>query len=264
MLTEPYLFSPSFLAVAALSLSVVAAPAHADTACRFASEPRVLMEEGGPNADGSKLLQLWDVPDHPVLWSVTAPESGGYRRFRDELAERKIETGPVRLLERSPTPNNRIVIRHADDWIGPANCLEMLMFGHQYGRLNTFENPSEFASIILRSPDRERLRVYYYTINHDGIGRMDPIVESALADRQAGWEVLIALHSHVFHPGQPKIDGILAPSGPDADFHARFHAQSGVREARITNGVHTVRMPASSFDGFRRAADGNEVGSSSD
>ncbi|PRD43051.1 hypothetical protein C5748_12630 [Phyllobacterium phragmitis] len=222
------------------------------------------MEEGDPHEVGSKLLQVWEVPNCPVLWSETPPESGHYRRFRDDLAKRKIETDPVRLLERSPTENNRMVVRNADDWIRPAACLEMLMFGHQHGRLDTFETPSEFASIVLRSADGERLRVYYYTINHDGIGRMDPIVKPALEDKRDGWEVLVALHSHVFHPDQPQIDGILAPSEADADFHVRFHAESGVQEARITNGIHTIIMPASSFDGFKRPADDREISNPSD
>ncbi|TIP12511.1 hypothetical protein [Mesorhizobium sp.] len=195
------MFRRSFLAATVVSLIAAAAPAHAKRACEFESAPRVLMEDGDPHEVGSKLLQLWEVADHPVLWSETAPETGDYRRFRDDLAQRKIETDPMHLLERSPTENNRMVMRNAGDWIRPAACLEMLMFGHQYGRLNTFETPSEFASIILRSADRQRLRVYYYTINHDGIGRMDSIVEPTLDDRRDGWEVLVALHSHVFHPG---------------------------------------------------------------
>lgn len=57
---------------------------------------------------------------------------------------------------------------------------------------------------------------------------------------------------------EPEIDGILAPSEPDADFHVRFHEVSGVQEAWITNGVHTVRMPAS-FRDFQRPADSDEV-----
>lgn len=222
------------------------------------------MADGDPHAVGGRLLQLWEVPDDPVLWSETVPEAGDCRRFRGELAERRIETDPVRLLERSPTENNRMVIDHAGDWIRPATCLEMLMFGHQHGRLDIFETPSEFASIILRSADGQRLRIYYYTMNHDGIGRMDPIAEPALADRRDGWEVLVVLHSHVFHPGQPQVDGIPAPSEPDADFHMRFHAGSGMREARITNGVHTVIMPASSFGSFTRPVEGSEAGNPSD
>lgn len=243
-----------FPIVAALFLTLVAAamPARADMACGFRSPPKVLMEEGGPHARGSRLLQVWEVRDDPVFWSETVPEAGDYRRFRTELAGLAVETDPVRLLERSPGENNAIVVHNAGDWIGPAGCLEMLLIGHQHGRLNTFEAPSEFASIVLRSPDSERLRIYYYTINQDGIGRMDPVVAPALQDRRDGWEVLVALHSHVFHPGQPEIDGILAPSEPDADFHVRLHEQAGVKEAWITNGVDTVRMPASSFGVFSR------------
>ena len=251
---------PKSILLAALLAGLMAGlPARADTACRFESPPQVLMEEGDPHSPGSRLLQMWEVADHLVLWSETAPERGAYRHFQEELAERQLETDPLRLLARSPTENNRIVTRNADNWIRPAGCLEMLMIGYQHGRLNTFDAPTEFASIILRSPDRERLRVYYYTINADGIGRMDPIVEPALEDRRDGWEVLVTLHSHVFHPEQPELDGVLAPSEPDADFHLRFHAQSEVREAWITNGLHTVRMPAASFDGFMRPGENGDI-----
>lgn len=225
------------LAAALLCLIVAAFPARADMACAFDSQPRVLMEDGDPHEIGGRLLQVWDVPDHPVFWSGTVPGSEAYRQFRSEAADLNIETDPVRLLERSPTENNLIVIRNAGDWIRPAGCLEMLLYGYQHARLKTFEAPSEFASIILRSPDRERLRVYYYTINHDGIGRMDPIVDPALADKGDGWEVLVALHNHAFHPGQPEIDGILAPSEPDADFHVRFHEASSAHSDDVAGGL---------------------------
>lgn len=242
---------------------IAALPARAQTACAFESEPRVVMEEGDPHEVGSRLLQVWEVPDDPVLWSDTLPESESYRGFRAEVTERGIETDPVRLLERSPTANNEIVLANADAWIGPAGCLEMLLYGHQHARLNTFSDPSEFGGIILRSPDAERLRIYYFTVNQDGLGNMDTIVVPVLDDRRDGWEVLVALHSHVFHPGQPEIDGILAPSEPDADFHIRLHEASGLREAWITNGIDTVRMPASSFGDFTRPAGAGEAGNPS-
>lgn len=243
------------LAVMAAYLALAAVPARAETACAFEGEPRVLMEDGDPHAVGSRLLQVWEVRDHPVYWSRTVPDSGEYRGFRTELAGLETETDPVRLLERSPTENNRIVLRNAADWIGPAGCLEMLLISHQHARLNTFSTPTEFAGFVLRSPDGSRLRIYYYTVNQDGIGRMTPIGDPVLRDRQDEWEVLVGLHSHVFHPGQPELDGILAPSVPDAHFQLEFHAVSGMREAWITNGVDTVRMPASSFEGFQREPD---------
>ena len=248
------------LIFAAVCFIVGSLPARADMACEF-GQPSVILEDGDPHMVGSRLLQVWEVQNHPVYWSNTVPDSQGYRQFKAELIELKTETDPVRLLERSPTDNNLIVIRNASDWIKPAACLEMLLIGYQHERLNTFDTPSEFASIVLRSPSKDRLRIYYYTLNQDGIGRTTPVVDSALQAKRDGWEVLIALHSHVFHPGQPELDGILAPSEPDADFHVRFYAESGIREAWITNGIHTVRMPASSFHDFRRPSNGGEVSS---
>lgn len=253
------MFKPAVFAIAMTCLIASTLFARADMICEFDAQPRILLEEGDPHETGSRLLQVWEVRDHPVFWSQTAPRFGNYPRFASELAERGFETDPVHLLERSPTENNRTVIRNADDWIKPAGCLEMLLYGHQHGRMNTLDTPTEFASIILRSPDGDRLRVYYYTINHDGIGRMDAIVEPALEDRRDGWDVLVALHNHAFHPGQPAIDGILAPSEPDADFHIRLHTISNLQEAWITNGVHTVRMPASSFNDFQGPSGAGDV-----
>lgn len=258
------MFKLSMAAAAFVCLIVATLPARADMVCEFESPPRVLMEDGNPHEAGSRLLQVWEVPNNPVFWSDAVSASEDYHQFRTELAALKTETDPVRLLERSPTENNRIVIRNASDWIKPAGCLEKLLIGYQHGRLNTFATPTEFASIILRSADEKRLRVYYYTINQDGIGRMTPIVEPALQDKRDGWEVLIALHSHVFHPGQPELDGLLAPSIPDADFHIRLHDVSQVQEAWITNGIHTVRMPASSFHDFQRTGNRGEIGNRSE
>lgn len=237
---------------------LAALPAKAEAICAFEGEPIVLAEDGNPHETGSRLLQVWEVSNDKVLWSHTAPKTGDYSRFRAQVAELNLETDPVRLLKRSPTNNNLLVISKAEEWIGPAGCLEMLLIGYQHARMNTFEAPTEFASMVLRSPDGERLRVYYYTNNYDGIGRTDPIVEPVLEDRKQGWEVLVAMHSHVFHPGQPELDGLLAPSEPDADFHVRFHEVSEVREAWITNGIDTVRMPAETFHDFTRPSEGGE------
>lgn len=246
------LFKLPCFALLLVFLVVAAQATRAGTICELGGQPNVLMEDGDPHTSGSRLLQVWEVENAPVFWSEAVPAVGDYRQFRSELADLGAETDPVRLLEGSPTENNAIVIRNAGAWIRPAGCLEMLLIGYQHGRLNTFTSPTEFASFVLRSSDESRLRIYYYTVNLDGIGRMTPLTDPVLTDRQNGWEVLIGLHSHVFHPDQPELNGILAPSIPDADFHVNFHAVSGMQEAWITNGVHTVRMPASSFGDFQR------------
>jgi hypothetical protein len=103
----------------------------------------------------------------------------------------------------------------------------------------------------MRSADNSRLRVYFYTINQDGIGRASPLTQPAERDRQAGWTMEIVLHSHVFHPGQPELDGLIAPSVADADLAFNL-LDAGLKQAWITNGVHTVRIPADAFGLFER------------
>ena len=210
----------------------------------------VLEESGNPHhADGS-LLQVWEMPDSPGFWSEASP-AGSYQDFRQQVEARDIETDPVELLKAAPTPNNRLVIEHADTWIKPAGCLEKLLTGYQHARIDTFASPTEFASVVMRSADKTSLRIYFYTINQDGIGRMSPLTQPADRDRHAGWTMEIVLHPHVFHPGRPELDGLIAPSVADADF-AFNQLGAGLKQAWITNGIHTVRIPAVAFGLFQR------------
>lgn len=209
----------------------------------------MLQQSGDSHGPDGKLLQVWEVQNDPVLWSTATPRDPNYQDFLTKLDRTGIGTDPLALLSASPTPNSDLVARNARDWIKPAGCLEKLLIGHQHGRMDTFAAPTEFASLVLRSPDEDRLRIYYYTINQDGIGRASPITEPAMVDLQAGWRLAVALHNHAFHPGQPKLNGITAPSEPDADFNVNL-AASGLEQAWITNGLHTVRIPASAFSQF--------------
>lgn len=69
---EPHLFRRSFLA-AALSLIVAAVPAHADTACGFESEPRVLMKDGDPHeVDAYERTRALCYRDRPSLGEILA------------------------------------------------------------------------------------------------------------------------------------------------------------------------------------------------
>jgi hypothetical protein len=226
-------------------------PADARQAtCSLAAIPTVLLESGDENGPNGKLLQVWEAPNNPVLWSEATPRDRTYQDFLAKLDKTGIDTDPLAILAASPTHNNDLVASNASDWIQPAGCLEKFLTAHQHARMDTFAAPTEFASLVLRSPDETRLRVYYYTINQDGIGRATPITEPALADVRAGWRLAVALHNHAFHPGQPALNGIVAPSVPDADFNVNL-AANGLEQAWITNGLHTVRIPASAFARFQ-------------
>jgi hypothetical protein len=211
---------------------------------------RVIEQSGDPHAPGGRLLQVWEVADAAVWWSDADPS--GYGAFRAKVAKLAGETDPVKLLAQVRSPNNRIVAERAADWIGPANCLEKLLQQMQDDRIDTFARPTEFAAVVLRSADGATLRIYFYTVNEDGIGRMTPVSAPATADYQSGWKVLGTLHNHAFHPGQPELNGPLAPSKPDGRFIVNFAASAGLAEAWITNGLHTARIPAAAFGLFER------------
>ncbi len=247
------------LSIAAVVLAFAFSFANAAAAdlCAFPTSPRIIASEGLSSAKGSRLIQAWEFPDAPIYWSTADPIDPGFQTFVAGVAQHVPVTDPVRLLRASPAwnnprlqQNNALVADRADDWIRPADCLEKLLLTLQHGRVDLFERPTEFAALVLRSPEGDRLRVYYLTINEDGIGRMSPLTEPAIADVEAGWRLEIALHNHSFHPGQPSLDGVLAPSEADAQFAVNLAADAGLRAAWITNGLHTSRIPAQAFGLF--------------
>jgi len=236
-------------ACVAMVTALWAGTADAREACVL-PPARVVEQSGDPHAAGGRLLQVWDMADAAVWWSDAEPD--GYAAFRAKVAGKAGETDPVKLLAQVPWANNRLVAERAADWIRPANCLEKALQQAQDQRVDTFASPTEFMAVVLRSPDGAKLRVYFYTVNQDGIGRATPVSGPATADSRAGWKVLGVLHNHAFHPGQPELNSPLAPSKPDAKSMVNLAATAGLAEAWITNGLHTARIPAAAFGLFDR------------
>jgi hypothetical protein len=217
--------------------------------CLLPAPSQILFQQGDPHAEGAKLLQVWELRDRAKWASPADPADPAYADFLKQVRQRAGKTDPAFLLSQAAHPNNKIVLKNRLAWVHPATCLEKSLQAIQHRRIGTFQSPTEFASIVLQSGGL--LRIYYYTVNADGIGRADPITGPALRDVKAGWKTLFILHNHNFHPGKPAINGPLAPSGPDADFALNSRDDLKMLEARITNGVHTVRIPASAFGEFQ-------------
>ena len=114
-------------------------------------------------------------------------------------------------------------------------------------------DPTEFLTFVLRSPDGARLRLYFYTANSDGSGVSARRPNRRRGTTPRGWTVLADVHNHDFHPGDPTMNGAVGPSLPDAQFNLRFHAETGMAEAWITNGLHTAQIPAAAFPLFEQA-----------
>lgn len=166
-------------------------------ACRFGA-PTVMLREGASHQAGSRLLQYWGMPNNPVWWSDATPASTAYKDYRSKVAANVSLTDPVRLLQRSPTHNNKIVVAEAGNWIRPASCLEKLLQAEQHGRVDAFKTPTEFLGFVLLSPDEKRVRVYFYTVNYDGIGAATPVSGPVVQPARRGglcWQVCTIMAS---------------------------------------------------------------------
>lgn len=239
--------------IAAIVADLFLSPAHGSTqACRLGTKPEIVSRQGNDHAPDSSLLQFWNVERPNLLWSKTAAPQRSYRRYRSQVRQMGFHTDPIAALRASPSINNDIVLGTAAEWIRPANCLEKLLMGLQNDRVSIRRDPTEFVSIVMSRPDNEHARVYFYSVNRNGIGAMTPLTRLVEADLQQGWRVQFVLHNHAFHLSDPALNGILAPSGPDANFNVNFARSHNLPEARITNGIDTVVIPAAAFDRFER------------
>jgi hypothetical protein len=244
-----------FLAIAADASCAEPADQIVAHECQFEENPGVVVVSGDPHIKGSQILQVWDVPNRPVFWTVRRPISDSNDAFLVRLRNSGVETDPVKVMERASMAqerhNNTIVIREARSWIGPINCLEMLLFSVQNDRINILDDPTEFISFILRSNDGARLRVIFFSKNEYTIGNVSSIVARVAQDRARGWAVAAVLHNHNFQLLKREPSGVVAPSIADAHLNRGLADRLQMEEAWITNGISTVRIPAQYFGQFQ-------------
>jgi hypothetical protein len=230
--------------------------------CALDAAPRVLETSGAAHTAGARLAQVWDVEAAPVYWTAQLPATGSYAGFVAALRTSGVDTNPVSLLRRKAAlpqtssgdaRNNSLVARESTQWVYRINCLEMLLIGIQNERIGLLRQSTEFTAFVLRSADGRRLRIYFYTRNEDGIGNVGAILGSVARDYQEGWIVMANLHNHNFRVGQTDLNAVVSPSLPDAQLYQTLAAKYQLREAWITNGLHTVRIPASAFGRFQSA-----------
>jgi hypothetical protein len=213
--------------------------------------PNILVSEGASHLPDSRLFQYWDIPDRAGLWAETGQTSSAYRRYIRKVRAMNVNTDPVVALTAYPGVNNYLVKASAPQWIRPSNCLEKLLMGLQDSRVSILQAPTEFVSVVLKKPATNQLRIYFYSVNRNGIGAMTPITRRVDQDVADGWALKFVLHNHAFSATDAALNGILAPSNPDANFNVNFARSHGLPEARITNGLNTVVLPATSFDKFQ-------------
>jgi hypothetical protein len=246
-----------------LAVGLVLAPLHVFAQrCALDATPRVLEMSGNAHTVGSRLAQVWEVEAAPVFWTTEPPATGSFAGFVAALRASGVDTNPVSLLRRKAAlpqtswgdaRNDSLVARESSRWVYRINCLEMLLIGIQNGRIGLLQQSTEFTAFVLRSSTGRRLRIYYYTRNEDGIGNVGAILAPVARDYQEGWIVMANLHNHNFRIGQTDPNAVVSPSLSDAQLYQTLAAKYQLREAWITNGLHTARIPVSAFGRLQSA-----------
>ena len=230
--------------------------------CAIDATPLVLEMSGNAHTAGARLAQVWEVDAAPVFWTTQPPATGRYAGFVTALRASGVDTNPVSLLRRKAALpatssgdawNDSLVARASSDWVHPIKCLEMLLAGIQHDRIDLLQQSTEFTAFVLRSSDGRRLRIYYYTRNEDGIGSVGAILAPVARDYRDGWSVIANLHNHNFRVDQRDLNAVVSPSLSDAQLYQTLAATYQLREAWITNGLHTARIPASAFGRLQSA-----------
>jgi hypothetical protein len=221
---------------------------------------------------------VYDLEDTPELWAPLPDDElvASYRarlkaRLRGEVAPRDLLLRQRAIMEaidtkraRGDAENATLVLEGRAGTIGPAACLESLLFREQARRYPMLERPSEFGAFILRG--RGRIRVYFSSLETVGMKVRHEVNDRVRADGASGFEVLAHVHNHTFMfdrvPGDrmwtipetvADVGGALAPSTTDVHFYRSMREGVGLRGAWVTNGLDTARFSASDFDRLNAA-----------
>jgi len=178
-------------------------------------------------------------------------------KFLDRVRLLVADLSPAALLKRalitapakSPEAFNLALALVKDENLAPMNCIESLLLAEQTDRLNMARTPTEFIAFFLKSRSKPRLKIFTYTVNQAGIGGLKEVVGYVEREMAANsdWELWMNLHNHNFFLDKPDISGVPSPSGPDVGAFRSLATDLGLREARVTNGFHTLRIESSDF-----------------
>jgi len=241
-------------AIACIILSL--APVHAaEPLCSFPSGPVVVVD------DGKRLLGTWEVADSPVWTSGLMPDSPGYWEFvravrsrMDVSSEEGYLTAPeFSKKEESEDYNARLMLKGGLGSLHPIDCLEALLLGVQASRRPMATEPTEFLAFVLRKEGR--LKVWYYTVDQPGIGRLGPLKDAVEADAAEGWRPYLNIHNHnFFFDKDPAVAARPWPSAADAQLLRNLAIKGFSFQASVvTNGFLSSRLGPEALKRLRAA-----------
>ncbi|MDH7640277.1 hypothetical protein [Sphingomonas oryzagri] len=225
----------------------------ADTAlCRIETRPTGLPGHDGKGEPGRHAMRQWDVPLDAGWDTAVEPKTDGYARFR-----KSIQNGPNaevqgHLLSARGDYNASLVSMAGKEYVKPASCFERAIYGDFMTEAVRDTKVNGFDGYVLENPTTRMVRALYELTPTEDANGPDPIDVVVAEQRRAGWSLLFEIHAHpVSRDAATNRSGAVAPTVKDAAYEARLKSEMGLREARITNGVVTARIPADAFHYFQ-------------
>ena len=246
----------------ALVVSAMAASGMSSTVLAQAADrtPCALPEATLLRADGSAVLQRWELPDHPVWFSEALPQSPGYAAYRTTIraagSDQPRPAVDVSAAQRAPDSelwrreeaNVALMYAGAGD-VRAVRCLEAALFALQDARYSQLTRPTEFVAHILRKDDR--LRIYFGAGGEPFPPKSVYGIDEVATDVAAGWRYLVVLHNHTLQTRDGRSTlGVPVPSTSDVSLFAGLVARLGLREVWVTNGMYTGVVSAENLTKF--------------
>jgi hypothetical protein len=233
--------------------STVLAQSAGQIPCQL-PEPAVLL------AEGTAVLQQWELPDQAVWFSEALPQSPGYAAYRaaidaagndeprppvDVSAAQRATDGE---LWRREEANVASMYAGAGD-VRAVRCLDAALFALQDARYSHLTQPTEFIAHVLRKDGR--LKIYFGAGGEPFPPKSVYGIDEVAVDVAAGWQYWIALHNHPLQTrGGKSTLGVPVPSTSDVSLLAGLVARLGLREVWVTNGMYTGVVSAENLARF--------------
>lgn len=243
---------------AALAVAACAAAVSARAQCAWPGPATTIEDEP------LGFTRVWTGPLTPEMLAPAPPVAPGLTAYRD-WAKGRTDTDGRALLRRQLELYRRIgvkdgalkleeVLAGRSGRLERMNCLETLFFAEHEARFPVEATQTEFLAVVLQRG--AEVKAYLISRKGDpgvgpGLRGVEPLLKADLA---AGWTMTASLHNHpfMFDNAYGDIGGVLVPSGDgkggDLSAFRRFTRDYGMREAWITNGFESLRLPVTDTD----------------
>ena len=252
---EDYLIGKIYAAFFLALALFLSSPAHANNSCQFKGTAEIIAK------NPHEVQELWTMEDEPFLWDTVVPESSAFKSYINWVwgMTDPVQDNLIRIQREYFHSYPKMVKRFnlfLEGQVGTlfdARCFEMYLLARHTASFPLEQRPSEFMAFILRNKEQvNQLRVYFSSgdANPDfSPPTSELVLERIQNDLSQGWIFESHLHSHPFlkqvYPDF--LGGTVVPSDGDISSFNFWAENTGLKEAWLTNGITTVKIPKTQF-----------------